>query len=113
MRRTRSAQTGLARTLRRNPTEAEKLLWVKLRQVRPHEFRRQEPIGCYFVDFVSYKNKLIIEVDGGQHNEAAGIAKDKERSEWLESRGFRVLRFWNNDILSNIEGVIAEVLRSV
>jgi very-short-patch-repair endonuclease len=82
-----------------------------LREVKPGEFRRQEPIGSYIVDFVSYKKKLIIEVDGGQHNESAGMARDEERSKWLASQGFRVVRFWNNDVMRNIDGVMAEVLK--
>lgn len=69
------------------------------------KFRRQHPIGGYIVDFVSLYKKLIIEIDGGQHNEEQIKDKDEQRTRWLEGEGYRVLRFWNNDVLTNIEGV--------
>ena len=69
------------------------------------KFRRQHPIGGYIVDFVSLHKKLIIEIDGGQHNEEQIKDKDEQRTRWLEGEGYRVLRFWNNDVLTNIEGV--------
>ena len=103
-----------ARTLRGNPTDAEKALWNRLRQrqVENARFRRQQPIGPYVVDFFCPERNLIIEVDGGQH--AVQASRDAARSRWLEQRGHRVLRFWNNEVLENIEGVvqvIAEELR--
>ena len=85
------ASVGLARSLRVHQTEAETLIWAKLREAWPSEFRRQEPIGSYIVDFVSYEHKIIIEVDGGQHNEPGHIAQDEKRATWLESQGYRVL----------------------
>jgi very-short-patch-repair endonuclease len=94
-----------ARQLRSNPTEAEKRLWSKLRlkQIDGNRFRRQVPIGRYVVDFVCFDRCLIIEVDGGQHD--SRIVQDDARTAWLQREGFRVLRFWNNEVLGNIEGV--------
>ena len=94
-----------AKELRRNRTEAEKRLWERLRRKRIHgfRFRQQVPLGRYVVDFVCFEAKLIVELDGGQHAERA--AYDARRTEWLESEGFRVLRFWNNEVFENIEGV--------
>jgi very-short-patch-repair endonuclease len=91
--------------LRNNPTEAEKRLWSKLRlkQIDGHRFRRQVPIGRYIVDFVCFDQRLIIEVDGGQHDSRA--IEDDAPTAWLEREGFRGLRFWNNEVLGNIEGV--------
>jgi very-short-patch-repair endonuclease len=99
-----------ARTLRKNATEAEQRLWRHLRhslQVPGTHFRRQVRIGPYIADFVCHKLKLVIEVDGGQH--AADAARDAQRTAVIDKHGYRVLRFWNNDVLSNIEGVIAEI----
>jgi len=94
-----------ARQLRSNPTEAEKRLWSKLRlkQIGGHRFRRQAAIGPYIVDFICLARRLIIEVDGGQHDSRA--TQDDARTAWLERERFRVLRFWNNEVLGNIEGV--------
>jgi very-short-patch-repair endonuclease len=104
-----------AKELRRNPTEAERKLWryLRLRQVGGYKFRRQQPLGPYIVDFVSLEKRLIVEVDGGQHSEQ--VDYDAERSAWLEAQGFRVLRFWDNEVLRSIDvvkEVIAEVLNS-
>ena len=97
--------TKRAKRLRQNATDAERLLWHHLRryQLNGHKFRRQQPIGTYIVDFVSFESKLIIELDGGQHAEQADY--DNVRTEWLESQGFRVLRFWNNQVLVELESV--------
>ena len=99
---------SFARALRRNQTDAERILWNQLRnlQLDGVKFRRQHPIGNYIVDFVSLDRKLIIELDGGQHNEEQVKEKDEQRTKWLESEGYKVLRFWDNDVLSNTEGVI-------
>lgn len=100
-----------AKALRTRLTDAERKLWYALRAKRfgNVKFKRQAPIGNYIVDFVSFEHRLIAEVDGGQHNDE-GIQKyDAVRSMWLESEGFRVLRFWNNDVLSNLEGVLATI----
>ena len=95
--------TPISRKLRSDPTEAEKHLWHVLRYKSfGVKFRRQAVIGRYIVDFVCYEKKLVIEVDGGQHclNQS-----DILRDEWLRSQGFEVLRFWNNDVLGNLDGV--------
>lgn len=94
-----------SRQLRRNMTDAERLLWRALRkeQAGGYKFRRQHPCRRFILDFGCLDAKLIIEVDGGQHSEQAEY--DQERVIWLEEQGFRVLRFWNNDVLSNTEAV--------
>jgi very-short-patch-repair endonuclease len=99
---------SFARALRRNQTDAERILWNQLRnlQLDGVKFRRQHPIGNYIVDFDSLDRKLIIELDGGQHNEEQVKEKDEQRTKWLESEGYKILRFWDNDVLSNTEGVI-------
>jgi very-short-patch-repair endonuclease len=97
-----------ARKLRNAPTDAETRLWSYLRKRRTatSHFRRQVPTGAYVVDFCCHGEKIIIEVDGGQHGLAAEMVRDLERTKWLESRGYRVLRFWNNEVLQNLEGVV-------
>jgi len=94
-----------ARKLRQQMTNAERRLWYLLRAhcFSGVKFNRQMPLGSYIVDFVCFDRRLIIEVDGGQH---ANNAKDKRRDEWLRGEGFRVLRFWNNDVLKNTNGVL-------
>ena len=94
-----------ARGLRRRPTEAERLLWrhLRLRQVGGYRFRRQQPLGPYIVDFVCLEKRLIVEVDGGQH--AAQVEKDAQRAAWLEADGFRLLRFWNSEVLQDTQAV--------
>ncbi len=98
-----------ARKLRVNQTGAEARLWRKLRgrQLADAKFRRQTPIGHYIVDFICLEARLIVELDGGQH--AQNSAADAERTAWLEGQGFRVLRFWNNDVLSNTGGVVERI----
>ena len=110
-----SKRTTLARNLRCNQTDAERKLWsiLRSRQFENSKFRRQEPIGKYIVDFVSMERELIIELDGGQHNQQPKQEKDETRTKWLESRGFRVIRFWNNDVLLNIEGVVSRILETI
>src|SRR3989344_9494291 len=101
-------KTEVARKLRNNLTEAEKHLWYVLRAENfGHKFRRQAQIGKYFVDFVCYEKKLIIEIDGGQHFESAA---DKARDEWRQSQGFKVLRFWNNEVLENRDSVVEKIM---
>jgi very-short-patch-repair endonuclease len=94
-----------AKTLRKQMTDAERRLWYLLRAHRfgGVKFNRQAPIGKYVADFVCYDRKLIIEADGGQH---ADNAADQRRDDWFASQGFWVLRFWNNDILKNAQGVL-------
>lgn len=93
-----------ARQMRREPTEAERRMSRLLRDRRlgSFKFRRQEQLGRYIVDFVCFERKLIVEVDGSQH---ADNAYDTNRDAWLRSRGFEVLRFWNNDVMMNASGV--------
>jgi len=100
-----------ARKLRAKPTDAETRLWSRLRrkQVGNRRFRRQAPLGPYVADFVCFEGRLVIEVDGGQH--VAEAKKDAARTVWLETQGYRVLRFWNSDVLGNTDGVI-EAIRS-
>jgi len=102
-----------ARDLRRDMTDAERLLWryLRRRQLAGRKFRRQHPVGKYIVDFVCIKEGLIVEVDGGQH--ADREEQDAARTVWLEGQGFRVLRFWNNEVLANIEGVREVIRRAV
>jgi very-short-patch-repair endonuclease len=94
-----------AKGLRKRMTDAERRLWYLLRAHRfgDAKFKRQAPIGPYIVDFVCFGCGLIVEVDGGQH---ANNPNDLRRDAWLESQGFRVLRFWNNDVLRNTRGVL-------
>jgi very-short-patch-repair endonuclease len=110
--RMRSKLTNVARSFRKKPTEAEKLLWRHLRAKRLGglRFRRQQPIGNYIVDFVCFEKRLIIEVDGGQH--ATQKEKDIERDKWFSEQGFRVLRFWNNEVLRDISIVMELIRRS-
>jgi very-short-patch-repair endonuclease len=92
-----------AKRLRRTLTEAELRLWqiLRSRQFKGAKFRRQQPIGPFIVDFVCHQHRLIIEADGGQHD----VAKDSPRTAFLANAGYRVVRFWNNDIMTNIDGV--------
>ena len=108
---TAGKQIKFARALRHQQSDAELVLWRKLRslQVNRVKFRRQHLIGKYVVDFVSLSKKLIIEIDGSQHNEEFIKEKDERRTRWLEAEGYRVLRFWNNDVLTNIEGVFITI----
>jgi very-short-patch-repair endonuclease len=108
-------RTQRARRLRRDVTEAERVLWQHLRAIKPNgsHFRRQATIGSYFADFACHEKRLIVELDGGQHNEPEGLEADKKRAAFLESRGYRVLRFWNNDVLGNIEGVMTMIVEAL
>src|SRR3954467_12139696 len=102
--RVRDKRVSRARKLRHATTDAERKLWWHLRRipVEGTHFRRQATIGPYFADFACHEQRLIVEVDGGQHNQPVHIAADAKRSEDLNSRGYRVLRFWNNEVLGNI-----------
>jgi very-short-patch-repair endonuclease len=97
-----------ARRLRVNQTDAETVLWnrIRNRQLDGHKFARQVPIGGYICDFVCREKQLVIEVDGGQHNESTA---DAIRDRRLNEEGYRVIRFWNNDVLGNIEGVLLTI----
>ena len=105
--------TAQAKQLRRNATDTERKLWrhVRSRQLGGHRFRRQQPLGPYIVDFVCLDKKLIVEVDGGQHAERIG--RDEKRTAWLELQGFRVLRFWNSQVLTEIEEVKQAIMMAL
>jgi|SRR5690348_421983 len=112
MRRTiDSFRRDTARRLRANATGAEDMLWRHLRRspVLGTHFRRQVPIGRYVADFACMAARLVVEVDGSQHAEGPVADSDKERTRWLESEGYRVLRFWNSDITQNIDGVLEAI----
>ncbi|MDI1227259.1 MAG: endonuclease domain-containing protein [bacterium] len=96
--------TAKARSLRHDQTDCEKIIWnlLKDRRFENYKFRRQHPVGNYVADFACPALKLIIEIDGGQHCENA---QDKVRTEYLRAKGYEVLRFWNNDVMTNIDGV--------
>lgn len=104
-----------SKDLRKNMTDAEQTLWFYLRnnQLAGYKFRRQEAIDNYIGDFVCYKKKLIIELDGGQHNDEQNIEQDKIRQNYLEQQGFKILRFWNDNIFNNIEGVLDTILKNL
>jgi very-short-patch-repair endonuclease len=97
-----------ARKLRSRMTDAERKLWFALkdRRFEAFKFRRQVPVGPYIADFLCFESRLIVEVDGGQHAESV---RDAERDAWLSQNAFRVVRFWNNDVLQNLEGVLTSL----
>ena len=101
------------RELRKNLTDAEKKLWkhLRLKNIGGNKFRRQQPIGKYIVDFVCPEKKLIVGVDGGQHGQQ--VSYDNDRTTWLESRGFRVVGFWNNEVLGDVGIVLDSILRTL
>ena len=103
--------TSRSRRLRRNETDAERAIWrlLRNRQFAKSKFRRQHPIGPYVVDFYCHDRRLVIEIDGGQHT----AERDRKRSQFLEKRGLTVLRFWNNEVLGNIDGVGELILRAL
>jgi very-short-patch-repair endonuclease len=101
-----------ARALRQTMTDAERKLWYALRDRRfaGVKFRRQVPLGPFIADFVCFEERLVIEVDGGQHAESL---RDRGRDRWFAANGFRVLRFWNNQVLSNLEGVATVIAQTL
>jgi very-short-patch-repair endonuclease len=101
-------QRQFARQMRAQPTDAERVLWQRLRHdiaLAGSHFRRQALVGPFIVDFASRKAKIVIELDGGQHNQES----DASRQHQIEAAGYRVLRFWNKDVLENLEGVLTEI----
>jgi len=108
-------QTVRARRLRKQATEAERRLWQRIRnrQLDGAKFRRQVPIGPYIVDFACLSKRIIIELDGGQHVEPEHSRRDVNRDRWLEERGFRVLRFWDNEVFTNLDGVLAVIREAI
>ena len=105
----------LAKDNRRNMTAGETVLWSRLRAHRMdgHKFRRQHAIGRYVVDFVCLQARLVIEVDGGTHAEDSREAQDKQRTAFLEKQGFRVLRFWNDAVYTNLDGVTETIFEEL
>jgi very-short-patch-repair endonuclease len=107
-------QRRLARAMRASPTEAERKLWWHLRHRLPTSgthFRRQVRIGRYVADFACHATRIVIEVDGGQHGAAS--AADAARTKVLEANGYRVMRYWNNGVLTNIDGVLEDILSKI
>ena len=102
-------QRKFVKILRQNNTRPEEIFWYRVRNRRFHglKFRRQEPIGKYIVDFVCIEKKLVIELDGGQHAEQ--ITYDQERTKFLKKLGYRVIRFWNNEVCTNLLGVLENI----
>jgi very-short-patch-repair endonuclease len=112
MRGAKDQNTLRARSLRQRSTDAETKLWNRLRAraIGGHKFVRQEPIGPYIADFVCRERRLIVEIDGGQH---ATDPKDATRTKWLNDHNYCVLRFWNNDVLHNIDGVLEVIANTL
>ncbi|MBB5049338.1 very-short-patch-repair endonuclease [Rhodopseudomonas rhenobacensis] len=109
MSRTIDHRVPRARSLRQNTTDAERKLWQRLRKIALGDvhFRRQATIGPYFADFACHAIRLVIEIDGGQHAESA---TDQVRTDYMHAQGYRVLRFWNHEVLENIDGVVETIL---
>ena len=105
-------QTQRARALRKNATKAERILWRGLRAMPlAVRVRRQHPIGSFIADFAVPSRKLVIEVDGGQH--ATTVARDDARTRVLQAKGWRVIRFWNNDVMRNLDGVLQVIVAEI
>ena len=113
MHRTDPQTYGHARDLRRNQTKAEHILWqaIRFKQINGIKFRRQHAIGPYIADFCSPSHKLIIELDGSQHMEQEEY--DAVRTKFLVSKGYRVLRFWNNEVMNDLEGVVMRIIQDL
>jgi very-short-patch-repair endonuclease len=107
--------TGRSRELRRNSTNAESKLWqfLRNRQIEGHKFVRQEPIGPFFVDFVCRKSKLVVEIDGATHGEPEEIAYDARRTAFLETQGYRVVRFTNEEVYGDLGPILDEILKQL
>lgn len=102
-----------AKILRKRQTEAEKKVWSSLRdrRLKNQKFRRQVAMGPYIADFVCHEAKLIIEIDGGQHSVQEN--KDAQRTDWLNKEGYKVVRFWNNEVIENLEGVLERIVEEI
>ena len=109
-RRIKEKTTDNARSLRSNMTDVERILWraIRGRQLHGYRFRRQHPIGPYIADFACIEKKCVIELDGGQHQNQ--ISYDEDRTIFLQIQGWQVLRFWNNDVLNHLDGVVSTVV---
>ena len=108
-----NTKTQFARGLRQNQTKAESMLWkqVSNRRLQGLKFKRQVPMGGFIVDFVCHDMKIIVELDGGQH--AKQELYDQDRTDELQKLGYQVIRYWNNDVLSNIEGVMQDLAKQM
>ncbi len=106
-------RTARARSLRSNMTDVERRLWTALKgkQIAGCRFRRQHPIGAYVADFACIDRMLVIELDGGQHQDQE--AYDEDRSRFLKQQGWQVVRFWNNEVLENLDGVLEAILKKL
>jgi very-short-patch-repair endonuclease len=106
---------SFARHLRAQSTDAERKLWSLLRgeQLQGHQFRRQHPVGGYIVDFICLKANLVVELDGGQHADQVGVARDAERTRRLENLGLRVLRLSDHEMLKEPDAVLSTILREM
>jgi very-short-patch-repair endonuclease len=104
-------RSAAAKKLRANTTPHERTLWRALKElpIEGTHFRRQAPIGRYVVDFFCPAKRLVIELDGGHHNEDATAKRDSERQAWLEREGYRVIRFWNSDVTSDLNAVLERI----
>lgn len=113
--RTNIVQLKRAINLRKKMTPQEAKLWKLLRGGRFYSlhFKRQQPLGIYIVDFFCHEKRLVIELDGGQHNTLNSVQYDKERSEILKSKGYRVIRFWNSEIDNNLENVVQVITKNL
>ena len=100
-----------AKAMRHQPTNAEAIIWTALRGARLQgcKVKRQQPIGVYIVDFVCFECELVVEIDGGQHD----VSEDLARTSWLQSQGFRVLRFWNNEVIERKDDVLESIIRAL
>jgi very-short-patch-repair endonuclease len=109
MKRINLTSTERARELRSDMTDAEQKIWQAVRgeQIKGYKFRRQYVVGSYIADFACTKEKLVIELDGGQHQDQ--VAYDEKRTAYLQTQGWRVLRFWNNDVMVNMDGVLFSI----
>ncbi len=108
----RPRPTARAQELRNHATDADRKLWLRIsrRQLEGHKFSRQMPVGPFICDFMCRERMLVIELDGGQHAENL---RDKSRTHFIEGEGYRVLRFWNNEVMENIEGVLATIVAAL
>ena len=115
MERATEEQRDFARSLRRNITDAERKLWyaIRKRQLDGAKFRRQAPVGDYVVDFICVERRLIIELDGGQHNEPSKRSADEQRTRWLNCQGYHVLRFWNFQVLEEFDDVLECIWQAI
>ena len=112
---TKSKIVTLARNLCKNQTDAEGLLWSKLRshQIEGYKFKRQVPFGDYVLDFYCRKARLAFEIDSGQHADPENISTDEIRTRFLNEKGIKMLRFWNHEVLRSLDDVVDEVLRNI